>query len=54
MVDNYRNLCLDKKYIISSELDAYEGLSKYTKEQIEKEMIEKEIAELRRTLELLP
>jgi hypothetical protein len=54
IVDAYHNLCLDKKDIISSELEACERLLKYTIEQNEIEIAEREITELKMTLDFLP
>jgi hypothetical protein len=54
IVDGYHNLCVDKKDIISSELDACERLLKCTTEQNEIEIAEKEISELKMTLDFLP
>lgn len=52
-VDSYHNICIDKKDIISSELDACEKLVRYTTDQTEKQVIEKEISELKIMLDLL-
>jgi hypothetical protein len=55
LIDSYHSLCLDKKDIIRSELEACEGLLKYTTEdQSDRSMVEREIAELKMTLDLLP
>lgn len=53
LVDSYHNLCLDKKDIIMSELIACERLSNYTRDESDKRAIEREIAELKLTLDLL-
>jgi hypothetical protein len=52
-VDNYHSLCLDKKDILSAELEACEKLLKQTKDEIDKKIIETEIAELKMTLDLM-
>jgi hypothetical protein len=52
-VDNYHSLCLDKKDILSAELEACEKLLKQTKDEIDKRIIETEIAELKMTLDLM-
>ena len=52
-VDNYHSLCLDKKDILSAELEACERLLKQTKDEIDKKIIETEIAELKMTLDLM-
>jgi hypothetical protein len=53
-VDSYHGLCIDKKDIISAELKACQKLLKYATNDVDKKAIEKEIAELRMTLDLLP
>lgn len=53
LIDSYHSLCLDKKDIIRSELLACEKLLKYTTEENDKQIIEKEIAGLKMTLDLL-
>ena len=52
-VDDYHSLCLDKKDILSAELEACERLLKQTKDEIDKKIIEAEIAELKMTLDLM-
>ena len=52
-VDSYHSLCLDKKDIIYSELEACEKLLEYTLEEDDKKTIESEIAELKMALDLL-
>jgi hypothetical protein len=55
LIDSYHSLCLDKKDIIRSELMACEKLLKYTtEEQGDRPIVEKEMAELKMTLDLLP
>ncbi len=54
-VDAYHSLCIDKKDILSAELEACERFLKYAiDESEEKTAIEKEISELRMALNLLP
>jgi hypothetical protein len=50
-IDSYHSLCLDKKDIISGEIEACNRLSKYTQDERDKEVIEKEIAELKMSLD---
>jgi len=45
-VDAYHNICIDKKEILSSQLDACERLLKYSRDEVGKQAIEKEITEL--------
>ena len=52
-IDSYHSLCLDKKDILNSELIACERLLKYTLEEYDIPIIEKEIADLKMTLDLL-
>jgi hypothetical protein len=52
-IDDSHGLCLDKKDIISAELEACERLLKYTIEKTDEEAIKKEIAVLRMALDLL-
>ncbi len=53
-VDTYHALCKDKKDIIVSEIQACERLRNYTRDEIDANVIETEIAELKMTLDLLP
>ena len=53
-VDFSHGLCLDKKDIIVAELEACQKLLKYAMDAADKTAIEKEIAELKMTLDLLP
>ena len=46
-VDDYHSLCLDKDDILSAEFEACERLLKQTKDEIDKKIIETEIAELK-------
>ena len=53
LVDSYHSLCRDKKDIILSEMQACERLLKYTRDENDTITIEKEVAELKLTLNLL-
>jgi UTP:GlnB (protein PII) uridylyltransferase len=53
-VDAYHSICIDKKDILSSQLEACERLFKYSKDEGDKKVIEKEITELKMTLDLMP
>jgi hypothetical protein len=53
-VDIYHGLCKDKKDIVLSEIQACERLKNNTIDEIDKSVIETEIAELKLTLDLLP
>ena len=53
-IDAYHSLCLDKKDIISCELEACESLLKRTADKSERQAIESEIAELKMALDLMP
>jgi hypothetical protein len=53
--DSYHSLCIDKKDIISAELQACERLLKdNSADEIDRRATEKEIAELKFSLYLLP
>ena len=55
VAEEYHSLSLDKKDITLSELNACERLLEYSKDTSDdKEVIEREIAELKMTLDLLP
>ncbi|MGH9983853.1 MAG: hypothetical protein ACRD8W_07850 [Nitrososphaeraceae archaeon] len=54
VAEEYHSLSLDKKDITLSELNACERLLEYTKDASDEEIIEREIAELKMTLDLLP
>ena len=47
------SLCLDKKDVISGQLEACEKLSKYANDENDKLAIEREIRELRMALDLM-
>ena len=51
--ESSHSLCLDKKDILESEIQACERLSKYAKIETERIAVGKEIAELRIALDLL-
>lgn len=53
-VDTYHSLCVDKKDIISSELEACESLLKHTTDESDQQAIESEITELKMALDLMP
>ena len=53
-LDSYHSLCLDKKDIIYSEIQACQRLLKYTNDKADKKVIEKEITGLKMALELMP
>ena len=53
-LDSYHSLCLDKKDIIYSEIQACQRLLKYTKDKVDKRVIEKEITGLKIALDLMP
>lgn len=53
-VDTYHGLSKDKKDILMSEIEACERLKNYTRDEIDRRVIETEIAELKMTLDLLP
>jgi hypothetical protein len=52
-VDSYHSLCRDKKDKILSEIQACERLLKYTRDENDKIVLEKEIAELKLALDML-
>jgi hypothetical protein len=52
-IDDSHGLCIDKKDIISAELEACEQLLKYTIDKADEEIIKNEIAELKMALDLL-
>jgi hypothetical protein len=52
-IDSYHSLCLDKKDIISAEIDACQKLTKYTVDEKDKLVIEKELAELKMSIDLM-
>ena len=52
--EDSHSLCMDKKYIIQAEIEACERLLKYAINDSERTVIEKEIAELKAALDLMP
>ena len=54
ILDSYHSLCLDKKDIIYSEIEACQRLLKYTNDKVDKKVIEKEITGLKMALDLMP
>lgn len=52
-VESFHNLSKDKKDIIISEIQACERLRKYARDDLDKQVIEAEISELRMALDLL-
>ena len=52
-IDSYHSLCLDKKDIISAEIEACNRPSKYTRDELDKKVIEREIAELKMALDMI-
>lgn len=52
-IDSYHSLCVGKKDITLGQIDACERLLKYTSDQINKDAITREIAELKMTLNFL-
>ena len=52
-VDSYHSLCRDKNDIILSEVQACERLLKYTRDDNDTVVLEKEIGELKLALDLL-
>jgi hypothetical protein len=54
LTDTYHSLCLDKKDILSAELEACKRLLKNAIDESERKAIETEISELKMALDLLP
>lgn len=52
-IDSCHSLCLDKKDLIYAEIEACNRLSRYTRNEMDKKIIEKEIAELKMSLDLI-
>jgi hypothetical protein len=52
-IDSCHSLCLDKKDLIYAEIEACNRLSRYTRDELDKKVIEKEIAELKMSLDLI-
>lgn len=53
IVDQYHSLCLDKKDLISAQLEACEKLSKYADDPDDKLAVDRELRELRMALDLM-
>lgn len=53
LIDSYHGLCLDKKDIIISELEACMILLKYCTDESDRSIIEREIVQLKIMLDLL-
>ncbi len=54
LIDTYHSLCVNKKDIMLTQIQACENLLKFTNDERDKSAIIKEIAELKMTLDLLP
>ena len=52
-VNGYHNLCLDKKDILLDEMKACEQLLKHMVDETNKQTIEREVSELKFTLDLM-
>jgi hypothetical protein len=52
--EEFHSLCMDKKDIIQAEIEACERLLKYATSESERAVVEKEIADLRIALDLMP
>ena len=52
--DAFHSLCLDKKDIMLAEISACETLLKLCQEDSDRKAVEKEIAELKMALDLMP
>ncbi len=52
-LDNHHSLCLDKKEVLLGEINACERLLENAFDETEKEIIERELADLRFMLDLL-
>ena len=53
LIDSCHTLCLDKRDIIFAQIEACNKLSRYTRDGEDKKVIEKEIAELKMSLDLI-
>jgi hypothetical protein len=53
LIDSCHTLCLDKRDIIFAQIEACNRLSRYTRDEEDKKVIEKEIAELKMSLDLI-
>jgi hypothetical protein len=52
-VESFHNLSKDRKDIIISEIQACERLRKYARDELDEEIIEEEISDLKMALDLL-
>ena len=52
-VESFHNLSKDKKDIIISEIDACERLRKYARDDLDKQVVEAEISDLKMALDLM-
>ena len=52
-VESFHNLSKDKKDILISEIQACERLRKYARDELDKQVIEAEISDLKMALDLL-
>jgi hypothetical protein len=52
-VDGYHNLCIDKKDVLLNEIKACEQLLKHVIDKTDKQTIEREVAELKSTLDIM-
>jgi hypothetical protein len=52
-IDSCHTLCLDKKDIIYAQIEGCSRLSRYTRDEKDKKVIENEIAELKMSLDLI-
>jgi hypothetical protein len=52
--EGFHSLCMDKKDILRAEIEACERLLKYATSESERTVVEKEIAELKTALDLMP
>ena len=53
LLQGYPDLCLDKKDIVSAQLEAFERLLKYTADQNDCDALEQEIKKLKMALDLM-
>jgi hypothetical protein len=53
-MDAFHSLCLDKKDILLAEIEACETLLRCSDEELDRKAVEKEIAELKMALDLMP
>jgi hypothetical protein len=53
-IDEFHSVCMDKRDIIRAEIEACERLLKYATGKSEKAVVEKEIADLKTALDLMP